>query len=278
MEYPELPRVYFPSSFSSKHRRLVGENRFILRSLREWWLDTVILAKQARAWLAARPRGIILFLLATAAATFVLMLVDLTLLRWIQLGESGEAQQFLHKLARSLSYWGDFLGFNMIVFGGLGFVALRYRSLFFRRLTLAAVIGTLVCGGVANVSRLVTGRGRPAYPEMAGFHGPSFRSCQQSFPSAHTATSFGASVPVAVAMPPVGVPLLIVSAGVSWSRMENNRHHPSDVFVSICLSLLVGVPLGVVVRRMRSVELQRRRTSSTTSDQLDLAPLNPSTT
>lgn len=241
-------------------------------------MDGMVLVKQARGWLVARSQGVLWFWLFTAGTTFALMQIDLPLLAWIQLEESEKSLPVLHELARSLSYWGDFLGFNMMVFAVLGFLAIHRRSLLFRRLTIAAVIGTVVCGSVANVCRLVTGRGRPAYPELAGFHGPSFRSRQQSFPSAHTATSFGASVPMAIALPPVGVPMLIVSAGVSWSRMANNRHHPSDVCVSICLSLFVGVPLGVVVRRMRYADLQRRRTSSTTSDQLDLAPLNPSIT
>jgi membrane-associated phospholipid phosphatase len=81
-----------------------------------------------------------------------------------------------------------------------------------------------------------------------------------------------------VALPPVGVPMLIVAAGVSWSRMQNNRHHPSDVLASIAMAFFFGVPLGIVVRRMRRAELQSRRIKTTTSVQLDLAPLNPWTT
>jgi membrane-associated phospholipid phosphatase len=242
-----------------------------------WWADGRLLVKRALGWAGGRGRTLACLLLACAAVTLLLMRNDLALLDMIRHEGNGTVTHLVCESARFLSYWGDFLCFNVLVFGSLGAAAILHRSLFLRRVLIASVISTMVCGGMANVCRLMTGRGRPAYPEEAGFHGPSFRSRRQSFPSAHTATAFGAAVPVAVALPPVGVPLLIVSAGVSWSRMQNNRHHPSDVFVSLCLTVLVGLPLGIVVRRMRRVELQRRRLTTTTSVQLDLAPLNPTT-
>jgi membrane-associated phospholipid phosphatase len=156
---------------------------------------------------------------------------------------------WVRELARLLSYWGDFAGFNMLVFGTLCVFAFIRRSPFFRRLTIAAVLGTILTGGTANVLRMTTGRARPGSGLAPGFYGPRLSAKKQSFPSAHTATSFGASVPVAVAFPPLGVPMLLVSGGVAWSRMENNRHHPSDVAVSILLASLFGIPLGLMIRR-----------------------------
>ena len=158
----------------------------------------------------------------------------------------------LRAAAQSLSYWGDFAGFNTIIFVMLGCFAFVRRSPFFRRMTMAAVLGTLLTGGLANVLRVSTGRARPASHLVPGFHGPSLSAKKHSFPSAHTATAFGMSVPVAMAFPPAGVPMLLVSSGVAWSRMQNNCHHPSDVVTSILLSTLFGVPLGLMVRRSRS--------------------------
>ncbi len=158
----------------------------------------------------------------------------------------------LRAAAQSLSYWGDFAGFNTIIFVTLGCFAFVRRSPFFRRMTMAAVLGTLLTGGLANVLRVSTGRARPASHLVPGFHGPSLSAKKHSFPSAHTATAFGMSVPVALAFPPAGVPMLLVSSGVAWSRMQNNCHHPSDVVTSILLSALFGVPLGLMVRRSRS--------------------------
>lgn len=243
-----------------------------------WWADGLMLMKRARAWLAMRRFYVWAYVWICMIALVMLMPEDLELLQIIRKVGAGNRLEWMHRVALELSYWGDFMGFNMLVFLGLGLTARVRKSLFFRRLVVAAVIGTVSCGTIANLSRVLTGRSRPSDKGVHGFHGPSFAASRQSFPSAHTATAFGASVPVAVAFPPVGVPMLIVSAGVSWSRMHNNRHHPCDVLASIVMAVFFGVPLGVVVRRMRRAELQSRRIKTTTSVQLDLAPLNPWTT
>ncbi len=243
-----------------------------------WWADGLMLIKRARAWSATHCFYMWAYILLCMTALVMLMPVDLELLQIIRKVGAGNRLEWMHRAALELSYWGDFMGFNMLVFLGLGLTARVRKSLFFRRLVVAAVIGTVSCGTIANLSRLLTGRSRPSDQGQHGFHGPSLAASRQSFPSAHTATAFGASVPVAVAFPPVGVPMLIVSAGVSWSRMHNNRHHPCDVLASIAMAIFFGVPLGVVVRRMRRAELQSRRIKTTTSVQLDLAPLNPWTT
>lgn len=240
-----------------------------------WWADGLMLMKRSRAWLASHRFYLWAYVCICAPAVVMLMPVDLELLQMIRQDAPGSRMLWVNRVALELSYWGDFMGFNMLVFLGLGLTARLRKSLFFRRLVVAAVIGTVSCGMIANVSRLMTGRSRPSDKGQHGFHGPSLAARRQSFPSAHTATAFGASVPVAVALPPVGVPMLIVSAGVAWSRMQNNRHHPSDVLASIAMAFCFGVPLGIVVRRMRRAELQSRRIKTTTSVQLDLAPLNP---
>lgn len=256
------------------------ENRLRLpqAALSVWWADGLMMMKRARTWLARRRFYVWAYVCICLTALVTLMPVDLELLQMIRQDVAGNRMHWVNRVALALSYWGDFMGFNMLVFVGLGLTARLRKSLFFRRIVVAAVIGTVSCGTIANVSRLLTGRSRPSDKGEHGFHGPSFAARRQSFPSAHTATAFGASVPVAVALPPVGVPMLIVAAGVSWSRMQNNRHHPSDVLASIAMAFFFGVPLGIVVRRMRRAELQSRRIKTTTSVQLDLAPLNPWTT
>ena len=191
------------------------------------------------------------FVVAGAALILWLMPQDLALLALLRdVGDSAESAR-TRSLARWLSYWGDFAGFNFLVFATLACLAFVRRSSFFRRLTLAAVLGTVLTGAVVNVIRVTTGRARPGSNIAPGFYGPSFSARKQSFPSAHTATSFGACVPLAVAFPPAGVPLLAVSGGIAWSRMQNNSHHPTDVLTSVMLALIFGVPLGLSVRRMQ---------------------------
>ena len=216
-----------------------------------WWADVVCLLRSARAMVMANHWQLLSFVLLGVALIVCLIPQDLALLAQVRLvGDSMESER-IRSLARWLSYWGDLAGFNMFVFATLiGFAFVR-RSPFFRRLTLAAVLGTVLTGGVVNVIRVSTGRARPGSNVAPGFYGPTLSARKQSFPSAHTATSFGACVPLAVAFPPAGVPLLAVSGGVAWSRMQNNCHHPSDVLTSVLLALGFGVPLGLTVRRMQ---------------------------
>lgn len=216
-----------------------------------WWADVVCLFRSAKAMLAANRWKLLGFVLLSVSLIAWLMPHDLALLAQVRrVGDSVESER-IRSIARWLSYWGDLAGFNMFVFATLTCFAFVRRSPFFRRLTLAAVMGTVLTGGLVNVIRVSTGRARPGSNVAAGFYGPTLSARKQSFPSAHTATSFGACVPLAVAFPPAGVPLLVVSGGVAWSRMQNNCHHPSDVLTSVLLAFAFGVPLGLTVRRMR---------------------------
>ena len=216
-----------------------------------WWADVVCLLRSAKAMVAVNRWQLLSFVLLGVALIAWLIPQDLALLAQVRLvGDSMESER-IRSLARWLSYWGDLAGFNVFVFAALICFAFVRRSPFFRRLTLAAVLGTVLTGGVVNVIRVSTGRARPGSNVAPGFYGPTLSARKQSFPSAHTATSFGACVPLAVAFPPAGVPLLVVSGGVAWSRMQNNCHHPSDVLTSVLLAFGFGVPLGFTVRRMQ---------------------------
>ncbi|MFM2177070.1 MAG: hypothetical protein RL015_1168 [Verrucomicrobiota bacterium] len=253
---PESSKVWLPLPLSIRlARRLENLLGLPHSTLTAWWADALMI--QHRTWsILAQHRLFVSIALGIAMLTIVVLMPnDLVILKWMHRKEAGTGLTMLNQAARELSYWGDFMGFNMLVFVGLGLTAKLRRSLFFRRLVIAAVIGTMACGTLANISRALTGRARPSYKGEPGFYGPTLSANRQSFPSAHTATAFGASVPVAVALPPVGVPMMILSAGVAWSRMHNNRHHPSDVLTSILLSVFIGIPLGMVVKRIRQVEL-----------------------
>jgi membrane-associated phospholipid phosphatase len=214
-----------------------------------WWAEARWMVLGAWRIMKSDRRKIFFCMLAGGGMLGLMFSRDLEWLAAIRHLTSKNDQA--HALARHLSYWGDFAGFNLFVFGTLSCFAFVRRSPFLRRMVIAAVLGTLLTAGTANILRATTGRSRPGSGLAPGFYGPSLSARKQSFPSAHTATSFGASIPVAVAFPPAGVPMLLVSGGVAWSRMENNRHHPSDVMLSIMLSCVFGIPLGLVIRRQR---------------------------
>jgi membrane-associated phospholipid phosphatase len=134
--------------------------------------------------------------------------------------------------------------------GGLGIaISWKAKKREWVRILAAAMIASTIAGLLANASRLTTGRTRPREsPKIEqGFYGP-WREGRltigdppfNSFPSGHTATAFGFAGVILFARVWLGVGALALAGLVAWSSIMVGAHHPSDVVVSICLSLLVA--------------------------------------
>lgn len=154
-----------------------------------------------------------------------------------------EARESVKQVAQALSFYGDFAGFNLVLFAGLLSAGWLLRSRKFMRLAVASLLCAALSGLCANVIRSATGRPRPSTKVEDRLYGPSFTSAYQALPSAHTATAFGGAFPVLLSMPVAGAPLTVVAAGVGWSRLQLNRHHLTDVLASVLLSFLFSLPL-----------------------------------
>ena len=138
----------------------------------------------------------------------------------------------------------------LMVYGGIGLgVAWKLRNRDWQRILAAAMLASTIAGMIANASRLTTGRTRPnAGPKIEqGFHGPweDGRTTigdrvYHSFPSGHTATAFGLAWVIVFARPWLGLGALVMAGLVGWSSIVMGAHHPSDVVVSIFLSLGVS--------------------------------------
>lgn len=138
--------------------------------------------------------------------------------------------------------------------GAAGFaLAWKMGNRRWMRIVAAAMIASTVAGMLANASRLTTGRTRPrSSPKIEqGFYGLRHEgqwlvgnSAYNSFPSGHTATAFGFAWPFAFASPLVAIPALGGAVLIAWSSLALGVHHPSDLFVSVLISL--GVSLLVV--------------------------------
>jgi membrane-associated phospholipid phosphatase len=138
----------------------------------------------------------------------------------------------------------------LMIYGGIALAAAwKLRNREWQRILVAAVLASTLAGIVANASRLSTGRTRPNAGSKIeqGFYGPwnDGRTTigdrvYNSFPSGHTATAFGLAWVVAFARPWLGVGTLILAGLVGWSSIVMGAHHPSDVVVSVFLSLGVA--------------------------------------
>jgi len=67
-----------------------------------------------------------------------------------------------------------------------------------------------------------------------------FPSDRYSFPSGHSLNAFALAVVVALAFPPIAVPVFLVAASVAASRVVLGLHFPSDVLAGSALGALIG--------------------------------------
>jgi membrane-associated phospholipid phosphatase len=226
----------------------------MLPDIRLLWREmTGVLHRRKIVWAVAT-------LLLLAAVVFLLVPRDASLLSQVQLKHVPDKvlRADLKTLSGEIGRWGDFAGYNLLLVLGVWMGGRICRSRYFQRLAVASMMCAVLAGLAANILRFSLGRPRPgAIVKLGvpdGLYGPQIKWSFNSFPSGHTATAFGSAIPLAVAMPVIGVPALAGAATVSWARMYGNQHHPSDVVVAIWLALLFGVPLGLAVRKTRFVK------------------------
>ena len=138
----------------------------------------------------------------------------------------------------------------LMLAGGIGIaISWKLRKREWIRILAAAMIASTIAGLLANASRVTTGRTRPREsPKIQqGFYGP-WREGRltigdppfNSFPSGHTATAFGFAAVISIARPWLGIGAIALASLIAWSSIMVGAHHPSDVVVSICLSLFVA--------------------------------------
>lgn len=224
--------------------------------------DAATLCRHACEIVCANRWKILSIALAVAVLLLFLMPRDPSLLMCIRAGDEQSSVWAWH-----LSHWSNAGIFNVGLVLTLVFLARLRHSVFIRRLAVLTFLGSVLSGVTATTIRGLAGRARPDNGLTPGFYGPTLDKRKLSFPSGHTATAFGASIPLAVACPPAGVPLILFSGGVAWSRMEKSCHYPGDILASIALASFFGIPLGLAARRMR-------RDSTTTA--APAAPVPPS--
>lgn len=163
------------------------------------------------------------------------------------------------KLAKGIGAWGNVAQYNVLIVLVIWLCGEIWKSNYLRRLAMMTVVATILAGVFCNAFRFSLGRPRPftGEPCMA-FHGPQPKARFHGFPSGHVSTAFGTAVPVLIALPEVGVPVTLFAAGMSWARMCDRQHYPSDVWVGAWIGTLFGIAAGVPMWRVRKRLCQRK--------------------
>lgn len=118
------------------------------------------------------------------------------------------------------------------------------------RLTRGALlmVAVLAVGGViTGVLKYAVARARPAYFFESGFYGLADAFSGKpfnSFPSSHALTGFAVAITLAVVVPALRWPAIIVAMLVAGSRLVNLDHYASDVVAAGFITLAVVYALA----------------------------------
>ena len=152
------------------------------------------------------------------------------------------------KFYAAVRVYGDWPWLMLASGAGL-LVAWRLGNRPWQRILVAAMLASTLSGAVVNLSRLTTGRTRPAASKKIeqGFYGPWKDGrltvgnwSYNSFPSGHTATAFGLAWVIVLVRPWLGVGALVLAGLVGLASVRMGAHHPSDVVVSVFVSFAVA--------------------------------------
>lgn len=118
-----------------------------------------------------------------------------------------------------------------------------------------AVLISLILADLAS-SGLKEAVDRPRPPRAdPGFDAAVSVPPSPSFPSGHATTTFACACAVAVLVPKLRIPALIVAVTVGLARVYLGVHYTLDVLAGAALGSLIGVAVALVVKR--ALELRR---------------------
>lgn len=158
-------------------------------------------------------------------------------------------------IARWVSRWCDFWpgGLLFCLTVGASGVVLRQRS--WQQAALVAIAAALLAGTLTLILKGTLGRARPHVAVTLqiddGFHGPHWVSEFASFPSGHTTTAFAVAVALAILVPKVGKPALLLAGVIGWSRTYVGAHYLGDVVAGMWIGSYVGWLLAMSFRTWR---------------------------
>ena len=166
---------------------------------------------------------------------------------WVKAARSSLPDAYA--FAKELSFWGDFPFIGLIPGLGLFLIGQKTSRLTIARFGLALLLASSTAGLTTNMLRNSLGRPRPMAKLPDGLYGPSLKYKYHGSPSGHAGAAFGAATFVAVALPPLALPVIGFATGIGWSRVYLRAHHPTDVAFGAFFGLWAGVGFGLLHRR-----------------------------
>lgn len=215
---------------------------------------------------------------------------------WVNLGKFGvitgglaftdlPVQKFVTRLTdrnpgleKSSTYVTNFGGvYELYVLGGIGVYGYLFKNEKMKTTTYLATQAYLTSTVFHSALKFITGRQRPYLTDstrvqnLPTFYGPFYKSPKDasgkkifsSFPSGHTALAFAAATVYAMEYKDkLWVPLLAYSSAslIGLSRITENKHWVTDVFVGAALGYLTGKQVVNNYHRYAKIKSGKRTT------------------
>lgn len=209
--------------------------------------DSKELLARAYFFLGQWKRQISIFIFFVSIFTAIIFSFDAHWLPYFISAENSRSED----IAQFLSFWGDFQTGTLITVAFLWFVGFILKNDYWKRTALACLFAAVTAGIVVNIISFASGRPRPSTGIADGFYGIKTEYAYHSFPSGHSATSFGTATALAVAFPPAALPALTAAGAIAWSRLSLNRHYPSDIWMGGMIGIFFGVLFGAAARKTK---------------------------
>jgi membrane-associated phospholipid phosphatase len=176
------------------------------------------------------------------AGGMVLYVFDDDIRKWVQRNPS-VAKENLSKYA--FEPWGSGL-YPVFLLGGFYIYGIAADNHLARQVALGGVQAFLMTALTTQVIKHLTHRHRPNQDEPPNprlWEGPFTGWEYTAFPSGHTSSAFALATLISSVYRDkiwVGILSYTLATGVAWSRVYDNKHWPSDVFIGAALGFAIG--------------------------------------
>lgn len=226
--------VLFSSQSALLAREAEKEHRFNKQYLQNFGQDFVSVIKSPAGW----HKKDLLTLSAVLGGGIVLFAADGKIQDWFQDQKTSSSKDASH----FVSHFGEGL-FLSALMASLYASGEWFHKDNLRETALLSLESWLTSGVLVLGLKIIIGRARPQTGEdSTAFHPFSLRSNHQALPSGHAASAFAVAAVVGEQSESWSIDVLAYSFAtlVALSRVHDNKHWASDVFIGSALGYFVG--------------------------------------